>query len=390
MNSVRAKDDAVVQVSAATYGNQRTTLLQRSCDKSLNIGYPCMTMKRTTFLTVCVLLLVACGSSDGGPSSQDAGEDSSAGKSGAGKDASVGASVDAGVSGSSEIVGHLDIKLVGPTAASGGGASKPGSTTVSGKVYDGPIPSETVWDTVDEQGDCKLLTPRAPFCKPSCGSSAVCVEDGECQDNPTPRNLGTLTVKGVKTTAGADEFEIEPVNNSYMNGAAASLPFAAFAEGDQLSIESSGGDYAPISLEVPGIAPLELKDDAALALEADQPLHLAWVAPAQGATSRISVQLDISHHGGSKGKIECDADDSGSLDIAAPLIGKLIDLGVAGFPTVIVTRGAVDTAPIQPGLVELVVSMKQERAVTVPGVASCTADTDCEDGKHCQKDLTCQ
>ena len=87
--------------------------------------------------------------------------------------------------------------------------------------------------------------------------------------------------------------------------------------------------------------------------------------------------------------IECDTDDTGAITISASLMTELIGLGVAGFPSVIITRVSSDSAQIAVGRVELAVSSKVERLVTVAGVDSCTEDADCPDGGTCQSDLTC-
>ena len=88
--------------------------------------------------------------------------------------------------------------------------------------------------------------------------------------------------------------------------------------------------------------------------------------------------------------IECDADDTGSLEIAAPLVTELINLGVAGFPTIIVTRKSVGSTTIAQGRVDLIVSSDVEHEVQVSGVTSCTDDMDCPSGQTCQSDLTCK
>jgi hypothetical protein len=362
--------------------------MQRSCDKTIDIGYGKALMKRIV-LIVCLGSLLGCSSSD----DDDGANDTDGGKAGAPQAGKGGGAdeADAATSGatSTDVVGHINVKLTPPIEATPTSEARAGSTTVSGKVYDAPLPSATVWDVVAEAGDCKLSTPRAPFCDPAC-TGGVCVEDDQCEPNPTAHSLGTLHVTGLQTTAGATEFDIEPINNNYMNPADASLPYPAFEEGDAIAFASSGGDYAPITATLAGIAPLALDDAASYDLAKDAPLSLKWSAPAAGGASRVAVQLDISHHGGSKGKIECDTADDGSLDVDASLIGKLIDLGVAGFPTVIVTRSASTTAQIAPGLVEFEVSMARERSVSVPGLSSCTSDGDCDGGKKCQTDLTCQ
>jgi hypothetical protein len=103
----------------------------------------------------------------------------------------------------------------------------------------------------------------------------------------------------------------------------------------------------------------------------------------------VHVKLDISHHGGSKGEIACDVDDKGALTIASELISALLDLGVAGFPTVRVTRHLEGEAKIPAGRVQLIVSSLAEEAVVVPGLVSCAGADDCPEGKTCLGDLTC-
>jgi hypothetical protein len=117
---------------------------------------------------------------------------------------------------------------------------------------------------------------------------------------------------------------------------------------------------------------------------------LSWNAASDPDASSVHLKLDISHHGGSKGMIECDAADNGSLTIPAALVKELLGLGVAGFPTVILTRSSTTRAQAGAGAVALVVGSTTERSVTVPGVDSCTSDEQCPSGEVCQPDLTCK
>jgi hypothetical protein len=88
--------------------------------------------------------------------------------------------------------------------------------------------------------------------------------------------------------------------------------------------------------------------------------------------------------------ISCDTADSGSLEIGGALITELLGLGVAGFPTIIVTRQAVGSATIAEGRIDLLLASSLEYAVQIDGLTSCTDDVDCSDGQTCQSDLTCQ
>lgn len=280
------------------------------------------------------------------------------------------------------LAGTFQVLLVPPVS------STPGYTTVVGKVYDGPSPSQIIWTQAAQGGDCKLSTPRVPFCSTPCGGSAVCVDDDTCQAYPTARSVGAIQVKGLRTSTGATEFSMSPIANNYQPPGTVSLPYPAFSEGDELSLTAAGSYYPAFTLKGRGITPLQLLDTP-LTLQRGQPLALHWTPAGQTDVSTIHVKLDISHHGGTKGMIECDTADTGSLQLPAELVTQLLDLGAAGYPTIIVTRKSVGSVTIAPGRLDLVVSSEVEHAVVVPGITSCTSNADCPSGKTCKSDLTC-
>jgi hypothetical protein len=287
------------------------------------------------------------------------------------------------------LVGSFQVKLVPPVAATPNSPAVPGSTAVLGKVYDGPTPAQIIWEKALQEGACTLSTPRVPFCSTPCGGSAVCVEDEKCQDYPFAHSAGKVTAKGLHPEGGGDSFTMDPIVNAYQVPVGVKLPFPAFAEGETITFSASGDYYSAFTVESTGVAPLVF-GNSMITLETGKPLPISWTAPAKAGTSRIYVKLDISHHGGTKGMIECDTDDSGSLDISAALLTKLLDLGVAGYPSIIVTRKATGSTTITQGRVDLVVSSSIEQPVNIPGLTSCTANTDCSAGQTCQSDLTCK
>ncbi len=313
----------------------------------------------------------ACGAIFGCGSTGSAGTTASAG----------GASTAAGPGDSGQLVGSFQLKL---TPAS---AEITASSALVGKVYDGPTPSAIVWGDPQVDGRCTLTTPRVPFCSTACGGSSVCAEDDTCQAYPTARGVGAVTVTGVKTAGGDSSFVMSPIANTYQPPSGVSLAYPPFGDGDALTLSASGDYYPAFTLTGQGVAPLALSS-ASITLQNGKPLTLTWV-PSAEKHSKIHVKLDISHHGGSKGQIECDGEDNGELILSASLLSKLLDLGVAGYPTVIVSRHAVGSAVISAGRVELDVSSVVEQAVSVEGLMSCTDDTDCVDGTTCQTDLTC-
>lgn len=288
------------------------------------------------------------------------------------------------------LVGTFQVRLVAPVAATATEAGTPGYTSILGKVYDGSTPSQIIWEEGAPDGDCSLFTPRVPFCTESCGGSAVCVEDNQCQDYPTAQTVGIVLVEGIHTGSDATSFSLEPVAKSYQPAADISLPYPAFSEGEAIIFTAPGSDFTPaFILQAQGISPLAV-NNSSISLATGQPLDLTWTAPGEAGNSRIHVKLDISHHGGSKGKIECDAEDTGALEVSAALIDQLLALGVSGFPTIVITRSTTGSATISAGRVDLIVSSEVEMAVEIPGVTSCTGDEDCPTGETCQTDLVCK
>jgi hypothetical protein len=332
------------------------------------------------------LLAVACSDTPS-KTSADAGLGADKGSS---SDVGCAGALDTGIGNPEVLVGTFQVRLVPPTPATTTTSETPGYTSVVGKIYDGPTPSQTVWEEAGKDGPCRFLTPRVPFCTVSCGGSAVCVENDTCQKYPTAHSVGTVQVTGVHTQTGTTTFSMNSVANNYQPLAGVSLPYPAFSEGEEIRFDADGGCYvAPFTLKANGVSPLLLSNES-ISLATNQAVKLSWTAPEQSNSSKIYVKLDISHHGGTKGKIECETEDNGSLEISASFITQLLKLGAAGFPTIVVTRSTTGSATISAGRVDLVVSSEVEKEVLIPGVTSCNKDTDCPSDQKCQKDLTCK
>lgn len=342
----------------------------------------CSSPRAPSRLAPLVLLLLGCPA---GSASDDAAASTTGGSGSPHDDGD-----ESGTTGGGEpgvLVGSFQLQLTEPKPASGGTPATPGTTSLVGKVYDGPTPQTIVWEPGTEEGPCRLSTPRVPFCSTPCGGSAACVEDETCQDYPSALSVGDVLVTGVATTAGATSFTMTPIASNYQPPAGTSLAYPAFAEGDAITLAAAGDALDAFELSAAGVAPLVL-DQAPLVLDPASDLQLAWTPGATDST--IAVTLDISHHGGTKGLVECEADDTGSLAISAVLVAELLDLGVAGYPSIVVTRRATGSATTAAGRVDLVVSSQVEREVVIEGLVSCTDDTDCPDGQACQTDLQCQ
>lgn len=286
------------------------------------------------------------------------------------------------------LVGAFQIALVRPVPATATGDAAPGYTSFFGKVFDGPTPDTTVWDLVAADGGCRLLTPRAPWCESGCGADA-CVEDGVCQPWPKAHAVGTLQVSGVTGADGGTTFNIEPIGTSYQP-TGGTLPYPAFAPAAPIVVAAAGSALCgPFEAQALGVAPLELTSGA-VAIEPGTPMALTWAAPGLTPGAVVHVKVDLSHHGGSRGLLLCDVEDTGALTVPVALSDGLVGLGYSGFPTIVITRRSTGSAVIPPGRVDVVVSSAVELPVSLPGLTSCTDDADCPPGETCQFDLKCQ
>jgi hypothetical protein len=246
--------------------------------------------------------------------------------------------------------------------------------------FDGPVPPLLASQVRQEQAGCQLLVPRAA-CVPACTGDAVCTGTNTCTPQPKQVDVGTLHVTGL---GGMDHDVAPTAPNVLTYQIVPSLPYPSCAEGSEVKISATG--FAATSK---CISALTVTSPAPIAVTAGQPMRLDWTPPGRAGISRIQIELEISHHGGWRGQIECDVPDSGSFEIPAPLITALVNLGRAGYPTVKVVRTATAAAPTQPG-VKLTVLSRVETEVDT-GVVSCGAGNSppCPAGRTCQVDFTC-
>jgi hypothetical protein len=162
---------------------------------------------------------------------------------------------------------------------------------------------------------------------------------------------------------------------------APSMPNPACEEGEPVTATVAG-----VTLEATCITQLELTGPEPIPVMTGETVQVSWVAATAG-DSRIRIGLDIAHHGGKKGQIDCDVPDTGSFEIPASLVTKLIDLGLAGYPTISVTRVSVGSDASQPDL-QLVLGSNVIRAVDT-GVMSCQETSECPDGQECLDTKVC-
>jgi hypothetical protein len=254
----------------------------------------------------------------------------------------------------------------------------PAFTKFLGVVYDGHYP-DTIQLAVDsEQGGCQLLVPKTPFCSPSCGATGVCTAENKCTLYPKAQDLGDVHLTGL----GPTEVVMPSMAPGYNYQPDVTLPNPSCSEGAAVGVKTK--DF---TIEGKCIAPFNLTTDP-VPVHSGQGISLAWTPPGVAGISRAFIHLDIAHHGGKKGEINCDVPDTGSFTVPEPLVTKLVSLGLAGFPTIVVGRKSSAAAATQ-SEVRLMVSSSIEKAVDT-GVVSCSDASMCPAGQMCQADLTCK
>ncbi|HKO50673.1 MAG TPA: hypothetical protein VJV79_23295 [Polyangiaceae bacterium] len=316
---------------------------------------------RRVSLFVVLALSSACGSdpASGGPAAGGAGSGTQGGATGSASGANNAGS---GATNDGALHGSVVVTLQQP-------ADGDGYTTAIGRFFDGAQPRILSLEARSEQAGCTLYVPHAPFCSNPC-APAVCTANDVCSEYPAPRGVGTLSLKGIGVP-----LELQP-SSSMIVYQSPSLEYPPCEPGAPVTASATG-----VSVSADCIAPLQLMGPDPIPIVEDVPLRLSWLPAADGARSRVRIKLDVSHHGGSKGEIDCDVADTGKLEIAASLVTELLGLGLAGFPTINVNRVVVGTDPTNPN-VTLVLSSDLTRAVDT-GVVSCLDKDGCPDDQAC-------
>jgi hypothetical protein len=321
-------------------------------------------------LTCAIATLLACGASDSDtPGTPDAAVPTP----------DTNAPSDVEPAADPSLVGAFNVRLDEATTTS------PARTSVSGIVYDGPTAANIAWDLTEASGGCQLFRARAPFCDPGCAGNDICAPNGQCLRPPVSQDLGLVTMRGL----GDGEIQLEGIANSYELPIGLSLPFPPATEGADIEVSASAGLYGPFAISSKAVAPL-LAPSSDFAMEKGKAMQVTWTPPGQPSLAHMRVYVDISHHGGTKGKIDCEVPDNGSMEIAASLVTGLIDLGVAGFPKIELHRYSSATAAVSAGVVKLEVDSWVVRPVQIVGFTSCNTDADCPTGKTCLPNALCQ
>jgi len=248
-----------------------------------------------------------------------------------------------------------------------------------------PLPdSSTATATV---GDCKLI-PTSPACSATCATDESCVAKDTCQKTPMSVTMGDLSFTGLQLAAGGTNFTLSPIGTTYATAGATDVAYPGCSAGQTVTVAGGADADTAFSLKTTCIDSLVVTSVAPIPFESGKAAHLTWTPQTTG-TARVTVRIDISHHGGLKGLIVCDTADSGTLNVDASLVKGLIDLGTAGYPVIRLARLSTATAAAGSGKATLNIQSTVEVPLAVPGVRSCDDDSACDTGQACVA-LKCQ
>jgi hypothetical protein len=334
--------------------------------------------------------LGACSESTNGATSQQGGTGNSgnggamATSSGGANSSNVGGAVGEGgaVAAGPGVWATINVNLIDADA------TVPAHSTIGAFGKDSaPLPE--LFSVAKTVGDCKLLEPTYVLCDtPPCASTEGCVATNKCQKTPLAVAMGNLKFGGLTLVAGGTAFTLSPVNTSYQAAGDTAIAHPPCTAGGEVTVTGGADATTAFSLKTSCIDTLELTGANPVPFEPNKAAQFTWAAPTAG-TARIAVRIDISHHGGLKGLIVCDTADTGSLQVDASLVTGLIGLGTAGYPVVRLTRVNTVTVAAGSGKATLNVQSPVERPLAIPGVTSCSDDTECTGGKSCVS-LKCQ
>lgn len=246
---------------------------------------------------------------------------------------------------------------------------------VAGSALNGVVPITVLTPTLTE-GDCTIFKRENPFCDPSCESGFTCNLDNECVPYPEQQDLGTVTVSGL-----LDAVSMEPNTPGYTYFDT-SVPNPPWAPGAIITLETTGGAFAPVTLQGVGVDVFTVADlDWQVA--AGEALRVSWDPPTIELRSEVRLTLNIDQHGITPSTAVCIFADDGEGEVPASIIDNLFNLGVSGFPNGTLTRRSVDSAPLGDGCMDFAITASNIAQIDVAGFTPCTSDDDCPEGQEC-------
>ena len=314
---------------------------------------------------VLIVGLIACSSDTKGGTDAQSGAPSTAGGSSATGGANAGGTSPGAGSSSKGPVGTFTVAL-NPVVE-----NEAAYTSIFGKVYGGPYPTEIIETVIASDSSCKVYKYSLQACyDPTCTGDQTCVAENVCETKPSPVSVGDVSVEGV----GPSLLKLSATNFNYQYPL--DLPYPGMTEGEPVTLTGSGGSFSAFTISAKGVAPIATSAASYLVAN-DQPLTLKWTPGASSVGAEVTATLNVSKHGGSAGYMQCTTTDSGTLTIAADVLKALVQLGVGGFPELLLKRSTHGEATVAAGKIALEIEAVAKPALNIEGYCSCFNDSDC-------------
>jgi hypothetical protein len=256
-------------------------------------------------------------------------------------------------------------------------------TSFRGAISDG-VAVNAIPEVLATEGSCVLEGVPNLFCATPCESGQICAGDDQCVPAPDKVSAGTVTVTGLST-----ELALEPNGITLEYSSTFEEPYPGFAPGASIRLTASGDTAPAFSLVGEGVGLVTSTLETAV-IETGADLELTWAAEGATESSQVGILLTVDAHGGTSGWITCVAEDNGSFTVPADLVQQLIDLGLSGFPSVVITRQTLDARAVADGCVDLTVGSELKLPVSIDGLISCNSSDECPEGQTCNTSLACE
>lgn len=253
-------------------------------------------------------------------------------------------------------------------------------STIQGRVTTGVDPN-VVLVVESSSGPCELLRPPELFCDPGCDAGTTCAADGSCVALPENMSVGDVTIDGL--SAAVTMAPREPI---FFYNFVDELPHPAFTEGAEVTLSATGA-ATEFTVAATGTTALETALTE-VPIDTGTGAEVSWT-PGSADDVMVEIELNLANHGGTPGRIVCTVDDTGSFAVPADLVDTLLAGEASGFPSLRIARQGAGAANTAAGCVDLRLSSEVLLDVRVPGLTSCSDDTDCTAPEICRVDLTC-
>jgi len=226
-------------------------------------------------------------------------------------------------------------------------------SAVTGEVSDSVNPLR-VLETVEEQGDCRILRQNNPFCDPPCSAGEICSRVEECIPYPRAINVGPVKIVGLTSN-------IELVANNVNQYQETNVSNPPFVEGNGIKLVSIGTE--PFTLYGQGVAPIQVSAQG-FKIARGEELRVSGLY--HTGPGSVLVTINVDQHGNSPVTLFCETkEELESMTIHRSIIDSLLDYGISGVASANIYRRTVDSVHFESGCVELSVFSQKRISINV-------------------------